>query len=150
MPQDQSGANREPLILDSVDTSAFDAAFGRRVRELREAAGLTQRQLASQMTAAGHTMHQTTIAKIEAGQRPVLVKESSALAGVLGVSQADMMPGPDGPDDPIARVRIWALERLIAEHELAASTASATAADLRRQLDDFRASLTPPERIRPG
>ena len=63
-PQDTPGPNTEAGV------SAFDAAFGRHVRQIREANQLTQRQLAALMTAAGHSMYQTTIAKIEAGTRP--------------------------------------------------------------------------------
>ena len=47
-----------------------DAAFGRRLRYLREQAGLTQQQLADVMREAGAKMHRSTIGKIEAGERP--------------------------------------------------------------------------------
>ena len=45
-----------------------DAMFGRNLRYLREEAGLTQRQLADLMRATGYKMHQTTVAKVEAGE----------------------------------------------------------------------------------
>ena len=73
-----------------------DAIFAWRVRVLREATGLTQRQLADKMTAAGHRMHQTTIAKIESGERPVYVGEAVALAGSLEVGVADLIQEPLG------------------------------------------------------
>jgi transcriptional regulator with XRE-family HTH domain len=65
-----------------------------RLRAARESAGLTQRQLAASMTTAGYGMHQTTIAKIEAGERPVTVGESAALARVLGVDHAGLITNP--------------------------------------------------------
>ena len=63
--------------------AGFDEMFGQRLRALREVA-LTQRQLANEMTAAGHTMYQTTIAKIESGERPVSFGEAVSFAEVLG------------------------------------------------------------------
>lgn len=69
--------------------------FGERVRELRQARDWTQGELANRMTAAGYSMHQTTIAKIESGNRPTNVGEVTALASLLGVSVADLFPDED-------------------------------------------------------
>lgn len=71
-----------------------DAVLARRVRKLREAAQVTQKQLAAKMTGSGHQMYQTTIAKIEAGERPVIIGEAVALALVLGVSLAELVTDP--------------------------------------------------------
>jgi transcriptional regulator with XRE-family HTH domain len=65
--------------------------FGRRLRGLREEAGLTQRQLADLMRAAGYKMHQTTVAKIEAGERAVPVDEAAQFADVLGIDLTQMI-----------------------------------------------------------
>jgi transcriptional regulator with XRE-family HTH domain len=62
-----------------------DVVFGRRLRYMREQAGLTQRHLADVMRGAGFKMHQTTIAKIEAGERAVSVGEAVQFADALGV-----------------------------------------------------------------
>ena len=62
----------------------YDAIFARRLRLLREAARLTQRQLADRMTQAGCRMLQTTVSKVEAGERPVSVGEAATFAAVLG------------------------------------------------------------------
>jgi len=66
-------------------------AFGRRLRYLREEAGLTQRQLADVMRAAGYKMHQTTVAKIEAGERAVPVDEAAQFADVLGIDLTQLI-----------------------------------------------------------
>jgi transcriptional regulator with XRE-family HTH domain len=68
-----------------------DVLFGRRLRGLREEAGLTQRQLADRMRAAGYKMHQTTVAKIEAGERAVSVGEAAEFAGALGIDLTEMI-----------------------------------------------------------
>jgi transcriptional regulator with XRE-family HTH domain len=57
----------------------------------RKRAGLTQQELAHRMTLAGYKMHQTTIAKIEAGERTVSIGEGFTLAEVLGVDVADLV-----------------------------------------------------------
>lgn len=67
------------------------APFGRRLRYLREEAGLTQRQLADVMRGAGYKMHQTTVAKIEAGERAVSVDEAAQLAKVLRIDLTQMI-----------------------------------------------------------
>jgi transcriptional regulator with XRE-family HTH domain len=69
--------------------------FGQRLRVLREEAGMTQAQLAERMTGQGFPMHQTTIGKIEANQRPVRVNEASMLAGILGLQLSDLLADPD-------------------------------------------------------
>jgi transcriptional regulator with XRE-family HTH domain len=69
----------------------LDEALAKRIRELRTEAGLTQQQLAERMTLAGSKMHQTTIAKIEAGERPVVVGEAVLLAALLNASLDDLI-----------------------------------------------------------
>jgi transcriptional regulator with XRE-family HTH domain len=56
-----------------------------RVRELRTARGWTQETLAQRMTAYGWAMHQTTLAKLESGNRPTSVGELAALAAIFEV-----------------------------------------------------------------
>jgi transcriptional regulator with XRE-family HTH domain len=71
--------------------NVWDDLFGRRVRALRLAHGLTQGELADYMTAAGHQMHQTTIAKLESASRPTNVGEIRAIASILGVPLAALL-----------------------------------------------------------
>jgi transcriptional regulator with XRE-family HTH domain len=58
------------------------------VRHLRTTRGWTQDDFARRMTAAGHTMHQTTVAKLELGMRPTGVDEITDIAAIFGVQPA--------------------------------------------------------------
>lgn len=61
------------------------ARFGRRVRELREARGLSQEQLA---TRAG--LHRTYVSSAERGERNVALINIGKLAKALGVDIRDL------------------------------------------------------------
>lgn len=99
--QDASGTNKLPSWSDP------DGVLARRVRALRETSDLTQREIADKMTAAGYRMHQTTIAKIESGERPVYVGEAVALAGILGVSLEQLLTEPpEGLERNLAEAQI--------------------------------------------
>lgn len=63
--------------------------FGRRVRELREAAGLTQEQLAQMVG-----MAQTRLPAIEQGQRDMHLSTMRRFARALGVPLRELLP-PD-------------------------------------------------------
>lgn len=63
-------------------------AFGRRLCELREAAGLTQESLAG---AAG--LHWTYVGQIERGERNLTYRNLLKLARGLGVEPGSLMPG---------------------------------------------------------
>lgn len=65
-------------------------AFGRRVRGLRQARGLSQEGLAER---AG--LHRNYVGGIERGERNVGLDNIHALAGALGVGPAELFP--DGP-----------------------------------------------------
>lgn len=62
-----------------------EEVLGANVRTMREARGLTQKQVADGMNLLGFKMMYTTIAKIETGKRPIRVNEAFSLAAVLGV-----------------------------------------------------------------
>ena len=93
-------------------------------RAIREELGMTQAEVAKEMSARGLTMRQSTIAKIEAGQRPVRVNEAVMLAGILHTSLADLLTEPGQKDrlDALAIARIEERELLgqllVAGHHL--------------------------------
>jgi transcriptional regulator with XRE-family HTH domain len=68
-----------------------DSIFAGRLREVRQQAGVTQQQLAARMTATGHKVHRSTIAKIELGERPVTIGEAVQLAGLLGIPLMELV-----------------------------------------------------------
>lgn len=60
-------------------------ASGSRIRELREAAGLSQEQLAAKIQLAGLNLNQKAISRIETGERVVPDFELLYFSEVLGV-----------------------------------------------------------------
>ena len=65
-----------------------------RVRALRLNYNLTQKHLAEEMTRLGHSMVQSTVASIEAGNRPVRLNEAVAFAHYFGVTLEELLAGP--------------------------------------------------------
>jgi transcriptional regulator with XRE-family HTH domain len=68
-----------------------DSIFARRLREVRQQAGVTQQQLAARMTGVGHKLHRSAVAKIELGERPVTIGEAVQLAAILGVPLMELV-----------------------------------------------------------
>ena len=101
--QDATGANSQLPLAAETDA---DTLFAQRVRLFRERAGMTQRALADHMTASGYKMHQTTIAKIEAFERPVYVGEAVALAALLRVQLQEFTAPPVTNADLAERARL--------------------------------------------
>lgn len=88
--------------VENVGESA-ERAFGRRVKDLRTARGWTQDDLARHLAAAGYTMHQTTVAKMESGVRPTDVGEIAAIAAIFGIQPAALFE--DLPKEQQLRLR---------------------------------------------
>ena len=88
MPQDTTGDHWEN---QGPPADSSDSIFARRLRTIRKQGGVTQKQLADRMAARGHKMLQSTIAKIESGERPVSIGEAVQLAEVLGAALTDLV-----------------------------------------------------------
>lgn len=74
----------------------IDATFGRHVEQLRERNGWSQTELAKKMKELGFAgFHQTTISRIENGERSARVGEAFGLAELLDVSVNDLVALPD-------------------------------------------------------
>lgn len=71
-----------------IDPDAGRRSFGRRVRTLRLATGLSQEQLAED---AG--LHRTYVSSLERGQRNVGLDNILKLASALGVPPASLFEG---------------------------------------------------------
>lgn len=63
----------------------FEQHVGQQIREHRQAAKLSQAELAARVTAKGYTVQQSTVAKIEGGTRPIRVAELYVFADALEV-----------------------------------------------------------------
>lgn len=68
---------------------------GSRLRDLRVASGLYQRELADRMSAEGHDWYQTTVARLEGGRRSLTYPEAEAIARICGVAP-DWFSGENG------------------------------------------------------
>jgi transcriptional regulator with XRE-family HTH domain len=128
----------------SQDASApnnADKVFGRRARMFREAAGMSQRLVAEQMTAAGFGWHQSTCAKTEAGDRVASVGEATALALILGVQLPVLLTEPLGGDYELYRAQRDAAERDERRLTAAEREAEERLTAIRSELADARARL---------
>jgi transcriptional regulator with XRE-family HTH domain len=90
--------NRVEDILVTEDGRQPDAEAqaGRALRRLRLARQWSQEEAAGRMRAYGYDFHQTTIAKIEAAQRPLRVRELADFAALYGVEIQELVYPPSG------------------------------------------------------
>jgi transcriptional regulator with XRE-family HTH domain len=58
----------------------LEVTVARNVRWLREGRGITQQQLGSDLSLSGFGMHQMTVARLEAGVKPLRLNEVAAIA----------------------------------------------------------------------
>lgn len=94
-----------------------DSIFARRLREVRQQAGVTQQQMATRMTEAGHKLHRSAVAKIELGERPVTIGEAVQLAGILGVPLMELVTD-HGASTHVERLHAARVEAQIAVRSL--------------------------------
>jgi transcriptional regulator with XRE-family HTH domain len=91
--------------MNNQRTSAdFNQRVGGNVRRFREAAGLSQTELAEQLTRRGYAFAQQGILKIEQGNRPLKAEELCVFAELLNVPLDALTAQPDE--------RLAALEQL--------------------------------------
>lgn len=124
-PHEVTASNVPPRETPSGN---FDAIFARQIRDLREAADLTQQQLADAMARTGNKIHRSTIGKIENGDRPVTVGEAAEIAGILGVDLADLLTEPEPVTDEMLMARAALQGARDHEARLAEQVASSAAA----------------------
>jgi transcriptional regulator with XRE-family HTH domain len=106
----------------------FDATFGARLRRERERQQVSQASLADSLTYHGVPWHQTTVAKVEAGERPIRLAEATALARLLGIPLATLAIGHDDERGT------WRLRRAIAELERVRRRVDEQIGQLRQEL----------------
>lgn len=98
----------------------FERAIGARVRDLRLERSWSQADLAERMTHLGFPMHQATVAKLEAAQRPIRAAELYTLAMAFGLPPSAWwyLPVPGEPGSfKDARDRLQNIDERIAELE---------------------------------
>jgi transcriptional regulator with XRE-family HTH domain len=106
---------------------------GRALRRLRLSRGWSQEAVARRMRAYGYDFHQTMIAKIEAAQRPLRVRELGDFAALYDVQVRNLIYPPN---DSLAEV-----DREIAEVEARRDQAKQRASAAAAELDEARAVL---------
>ncbi|MFI2702871.1 helix-turn-helix transcriptional regulator [Cellulosimicrobium composti] len=85
-------ADKRGSVKTVTDKNAEDAAFAESVKRLRERKGWSQGELARRLQDVGwENFHQTTVSRIEKGERPVRLSEARALANALDSSVGDMV-----------------------------------------------------------
>jgi transcriptional regulator with XRE-family HTH domain len=76
---------------------------GHALRRLRTARGWSQEEVGRRMKAYGYDFHQTMIAKIEAAQRPLRVRELADFAALYGVEVHELIYPPAGSLTELSR-----------------------------------------------
>lgn len=95
------------LVVDDNNHSSVysppmtqDGAIGASIKELRTALGMSQVDLANELTDRGVPgMWAQTLVKIEQGKRKVSLLEGIAIADALGVEPSDLLDAADHYDD---------------------------------------------------
>ena len=106
---------------------------GQALRRLRLSRNWSQEEVALRMTAYGYDFHQTMIAKIEAAQRPLRVRELADFAALYGVEMQDLIYPPSRS--------LPEIDQEIAEVTARLDTARAQAAAAARDLESVRRAM---------
>lgn len=78
-----------------ADESKLNRYFRENMRATREQEGISQGELSKRLTDAGWTVfHQTTVARIESGNRPVKLDEAAAIAQALNSTLPILITSP--------------------------------------------------------
>ncbi|MGO9926553.1 MAG: helix-turn-helix domain-containing protein [Mycobacterium sp.] len=76
----------------------WEKSFGDKIRQWRRERNWSQEDVAAHLRDQGFDMHQTTVAKIDSGTRPLRVAEALALGHIFKVPALAIFEGP-GPED---------------------------------------------------
>ena len=88
--------NRPQSTAASEERPDPEVQAGRALRRLRTARGWSQEEVGRRMKAYGYDFHQTMIAKIEAAQRPLRVRELADFAALYGMEVHELIYPPAG------------------------------------------------------
>jgi transcriptional regulator with XRE-family HTH domain len=136
--QEPTGPNRLPSLPGEPDP---DGAFAQCLRAAREAARLTQQQVADKMSGRGYPMRQNTISTIEGGSRLVWLGEAVALADIVGVSLTELLAAPGDTDLQKAVAAVSGAERNVRRRQDEVAKASAVAEQAQAELGMAEAAL---------
>ena len=98
-----------------MDFEGIDRDFGAAVRAARVDRGISQEDLAAEVSRLGYPLSQATVGKIERGERKVTVGEAHAVASALQMSTSELILGPSHVNREILAGRLEILrEELVA------------------------------------
>jgi transcriptional regulator with XRE-family HTH domain len=97
LPAEAANISINELALTRQRHESWEKRFGEVVREWRQDRNWSQEDVAERLRHQGFEMHQTTVAKIERGARPLRVAEATALADVfempiMAVFESSLVP----------------------------------------------------------
>jgi transcriptional regulator with XRE-family HTH domain len=122
----QRGLDQDLTELSSEDLpdmrgvyEFWEKSFGTKVRQWRQARNWSQEDLADQLRLQGFDMHQTTVAKIERGTRPLRVAEAAAIANIFRVPPLAVFMGRPPEKLP------WSMQQMHETLELAEQSLAA-------------------------
>lgn len=116
----EKSAKRLPFEWDK---HGWEQLFVANLVRVRDECGWTQYQLSQRALQRGLLIHQTTLQRIETGERPVKLSEAIVLADLLGQTLDDMIKEPTMKATESALV--WWLDRMTAPfHEVRDSAGS--------------------------
>lgn len=125
----------------------IEEKLGAVVRSLRQAAGMTQEQLAQALTGEGWATRQNTIAKLENGLRPTTIAELYVIARVFNVQARDiyaLTEPPEVEDEDAAAT--FALRQSLAMKRAQLKTSHSELAALELEVHQLRQAVTGLER----
>jgi transcriptional regulator with XRE-family HTH domain len=97
----------------------LDREFGERMRRQRERQGAPQQHVALTLEAMyGIRWHQTTVGKVESGERGIRLTEAVAVAQTLGVSLDELVYGDADTERKRERLERAASELLGVRHQI--------------------------------
>src|SRR5579859_4458083 len=129
---------------DQVDA---EAVFASRLRDTREAAGLSQARFAALLAEqSGIDLDPTAITRVERGQRRIGLGEAQAMAGVLGVTLEYLSKAGPAPVATRLERHMMEAKAMLAHYEEMATTAAAGAAEAAALIAELEARLDAAQR----
>lgn len=83
LPSEAAELSINELALARQRHESWERRFGEALRSWRQERGWSQEDVAERLRRQGFEMHQTTVAKIERGARPLRIAEAAALVEVF-------------------------------------------------------------------
>jgi transcriptional regulator with XRE-family HTH domain len=82
-------------VTRTQQPTEFNKRVGANVKHYRLARGMSQADLAAQLTVRDFPFHQQAILKVERGTRPLKVEEASAIADIFGLATVALLRSED-------------------------------------------------------